>query len=918
MKPYCNIIGAVFFAIAASHPLHAGGGACHLEGLGMGPGGLVPLLNRVWTDGACLTEDAGLKERYSRYIKDDGPYHVIYIGGSAEIDISDLPSLHGRDGRPLVIIGEKGREVRLVSKEGRGISLRGEGKVVLDNLSVVGTKGDGIEMDSERNLLIDVSVIGCGKDGGAGIRVEGDGNSIVRTSVVQSGGDGIVVGRRRQCGEWNPRGDIGGKTLIEDVRVEESGKRGAAEGANEAGIGIYVNADRVIIDRSSSQNNRLAGIYIESTDVACSGEDGRGRDVIVSRTTSYQNGDYAGLKGGIAISGWMVPQPIGIAYAEGGRGVIGRIPLRNRDGIMLNPNRLVVDIYKRDPSGDPYQYIASVEGVSEDGSFELKLPEGDAKDPRLDYPPLSAVLIDLEHWQTSMPSKVQGKGEAGEKMGSDADGDGLTDEEEARIGTDPLDPDTDKDGLLDGEEVKKTGIVGKAMEAGRLAIPKDLSPTNPDSDGDCIPDGVELGVTKERLLNIQFPDSAKKPIGMNPKCLKLLLEAGVTNFENALTINPSKPPTIENVFILYDLDPQTITDPTLRDTDGDGVIDGIEDANINGRVDPLETDPLNPDSDGDGITDGDEGDKNKDGKLENTESSPNSKDTDNDGIDDETEIRLGTLPNSCDSDGDLLPDGIEFGVIHPNKENPACRGLQNSGSNFKNIDILNPLSKDSDGDGIPDGKEDANRNGWVDEKETDPTTPDTDGDGIDDYIETTLDLDKDGRPDVSLSAIKAGACVTELSLADVDCDGIPNARDLDSDGDGVLDKDESISNDADGDGVPDVYDADSKGGSGLASSTSSQTPQTTSSKKTPEKTSAVSATGAMSMMGLQQDFAKGGGACAIMRDTGKASDLFALLPMFVIFLARLLFFNTRKELCSNFYKQVSKRFLEILRGEQKI
>jgi hypothetical protein len=36
----------------------------------------------------------------------------------------------------------------------------------------------------------------------------------------------------------------------------------------------------------------------------------------------------------------------------------------------------------------------------------------------------------------------------------DSDGDGLTDEEERQIGTDPFDPDTDGDGFSDGEEVQ--------------------------------------------------------------------------------------------------------------------------------------------------------------------------------------------------------------------------------------------------------------------------------------------------------------------------------------------------------------------------------------------------------------------------------------------------------------------------------
>ena len=36
------------------------------------------------------------------------------------------------------------------------------------------------------------------------------------------------------------------------------------------------------------------------------------------------------------------------------------------------------------------------------------------------------------------------------------------------------------------------------------------------------------------------------------------------------------------------------TDPFNPDTDGDGLFDGVEDANGNGLVDPGETDPLNP------------------------------------------------------------------------------------------------------------------------------------------------------------------------------------------------------------------------------------------------------------------------------------------------------------------------------------
>ena len=43
------------------------------------------------------------------------------------------------------------------------------------------------------------------------------------------------------------------------------------------------------------------------------------------------------------------------------------------------------------------------------------------------------------------------------------------------------------------------------------------------------------------------------------------------------------------------------TDPKRADTDGDGVRDGDEDRNRNGRVDAGETDPTRMDTDGDGV-----------------------------------------------------------------------------------------------------------------------------------------------------------------------------------------------------------------------------------------------------------------------------------------------------------------------------
>lgn len=59
---------------------------------------------------------------------------------------------------------------------------------------------------------------------------------------------------------------------------------------------------------------------------------------------------------------------------------------------------------------------------------------------------------------------------------ADGDGDGLTDEEEARYGTSSRKPDTDNDGLFDREEV----LVYKT------------NPLSPDTDGDTYTDGSEV------------------------------------------------------------------------------------------------------------------------------------------------------------------------------------------------------------------------------------------------------------------------------------------------------------------------------------------------------------------------------------------------------------------------------------------
>lgn len=88
--------------------------------------------------------------------------------------------------------------------------------------------------------------------------------------------------------------------------------------------------------------------------------------------------------------------------------------------------------------------------------------------------------------------------------GDDSDGDGLTDAQEAQLGTDAGHPDTDGDGLVDGDEVTSGSdpLVADAESDGSGSTEPSPTPTTPvptivpnaDSDGDGLTDTQELAL----------------------------------------------------------------------------------------------------------------------------------------------------------------------------------------------------------------------------------------------------------------------------------------------------------------------------------------------------------------------------------------------------------------------------------------
>jgi hypothetical protein len=332
-------------------------------------------------------------------------------------------------------------------------------------------------------------------------------------------------------------------------------------------------------------------------------------------------------------------------------------------------------------------------------------------------------------------------------VAGDRDGDGLSDAEEATLGTDPDDDDSDDDGVADKAEPSYAADPdGDGL----------IDALDPDSDNDGLFDGTELGVVTPQL-------------------------------GTDVTAGHYQP----------DADATTRTDPLDPDSDDGGLRDGYEDADHDGRVDAGERDPrvaaddapAPSDRDGDGLADAEEAWLGTD---------PDDPDTDDDGVVDGAEPNFGCDGDhdgainalDPDSDNDGLFDGTERGVTAAGPGTAIAAGRFVADADPASH--TNMLLPDTDRGGAPDGSEDTDKDGAVDASERDPrvaaddsTTPsDRDGDGLTDAEEALLGSDPDDA-DTDDDGVIDGA---EADFAaDTDGDGLRNLRDFDSDGDGVAD-----------------------------------------------------------------------------------------------------------------------------------
>ncbi len=261
----------------------------------------------------------------------------------------------------------------------------------------------------------------------------------------------------------------------------------------------------------------------------------------------------------------------------------------------------------------------------------------------------------------------------------DFDGDGVGDALETFLGSDTKDADSDDDGHLDGDENNPSDDTERDGFVNLIDV---------DSDGDALFDGTEAGKGCQHPATNPAANRCKKD-----------QDAGATK-----------------------------TSTLLKDTDRGGVMDGSEDANLNGAIEVKELDPLNGDDDknvvdkdGDGLSDGlettigtnaNDGDTDDDGLLDGEELDP-TVDTDGDGT---------TNILDPDSDNDKLFDGTEAGSAcnSPDTDNSLMKCLPDGDNGQTKTGVLDP---DTDNGSKPDGEEDTNHNGVVDANESDPLFP---------------------------------------------------------------------------------------------------------------------------------------------------------------------------------------------------
>jgi hypothetical protein len=454
----------------------------------------------------------------------------------------------------------------------------------------------------------------------------------------------------------------------------------------------------------------------------------------------------------------------------------------------------------------------------------------------------------------------------------DADMDGLPDDLERRIGTDPMNPDSDMDGIRDGDEVGPDPTMPRNSDGDA-----NIDPLDPDDDGDGIPTRGERPSDMNR-----DSDTDGTPDHLDPDD-----DGDGIPTRTERPSDMSRDTDTDGMPDHLDTDDDGDTVPTRterpgmadRDTDTDMTPDHLDVDDDNDTVPTRDERPMNMDrnSDTDALVDYLDPDDDNDSiptRVErmqdatptddfDTDMTPSWLDLDSDGdtVPDRTEAGPdGATPVDTDrdmapdyldldSDNDCLPDMAEPGAprtVPATDPNANCSGVTPVCDTMRGVCVPRPGSPDADMDGLPDDVEmrigtnpmnpDSDMDGIRDGDEVgpdvsnprnsdgdaniDPLDPDDDGDGIPTRDERPMganrDSDGDGvadhlDPDDDGDGIPTAAERPGMADRDTDMDATPDHLDTDDDGDGIPTRGErpmNMDRDTDTDAAPDHLDAD--------------------------------------------------------------------------------------------------------------
>ena len=284
---------------------------------------------------------------------------------------------------------------------------------------------------------------------------------------------------------------------------------------------------------------------------------------------------------------------------------------------------------------------------------------------------------------------------------SDSDGDGTTDEIETTTGSNPLDPCSPNPliGSCVGIDEDGDGFFANYPASHPLFDELDneaCSPNINDENCDCRDIDNDGWITVCHIPGDNYANRKTEEISINT----WLTHQGHGDICGPCNYDEDLDGVVESL----DADPN---DPN-SDSDGDGISDVMETGGDGVYHEGIDTDPLLADTDGDGLMDGEE-DANQNGNLDAGESSPilfcdplntvemcdfdgdgtsNVADTDddNDGVADEEDADA--YDGNSDSDGDGISDIAEKGVsdplngCDPSFSSPTCTGTDEDGDGF--------------------------------------------------------------------------------------------------------------------------------------------------------------------------------------------------------------------------------------------